>query len=278
MSGGEPGSGAGGATAPYGAAEEAGTRAPPVASGGRYALYVLGVLFLVYAVNFIDRNMLSILAQEIKTALKVSDAQIGFLYGTAFAIFYALFGVALARLADGWYRVRLIAIGLTLWSGMTALSGLAGSFGQLAAARVGVGIGEASASPAAYSLLADYFPPQRRASALGIYSAGLYVGAGLSLPIGGAISQGWNHRFAAGGAPFALQGWQVAFLVAGVAGLLLALWVATLREPPRGLSEGHVAAAAERGQCHATTIAGFASTNPPQGWWHRSATTKGRTP
>jgi MFS family permease len=222
-------------------------RAPAQTSGGRYAVYVLGVLFLVYAVNFIDRNMLSILAQDIKAALKVSDAQIGFLYGTAFAIFYALFGVALARLADGWYRVRLIAIGLALWSGMTALSGLAGSYGQLAAARVGVGIGEASASPAAYSLLADYFPHHRRASALGIYSAGLYVGAGLSLPIGGTISQGWNHHFAAGGAPFALQGWQVAFLVAGLAGLLLALWVATLREPPRGLSEGHAAVAAESG-------------------------------
>ena len=215
------------------------TRTAALASGGRYAGYVLGVLFLVYAVNFIDRNMLSILAQDIKASLKVSDAQIGFLYGTAFAIFYALFGVSLARLADGWYRVRLIALGLALWSGMTALSGLASSYGQLAAARVGVGIGEASASPAAYSLLADYFPHHRRASALGIYSAGLYVGAGLSLPIGGVISQGWNHRFAPGAAPFALQGWQVAFLIAGVAGLMLALWVMTLREPPRGLSEGH---------------------------------------
>ncbi|HEX4387246.1 MAG TPA: MFS transporter [Steroidobacteraceae bacterium] len=224
-----------------------GESAPAVAAGGRYAAYVLAVLFLVYAVNFVDRNILSILAQEIKASLKVSDAQLGFLYGTAFAIFYAVFGIALARLADGWYRVRLIALGLTLWSGMTALSGLAGSFGQLAAARVGVGIGEASASPAAYSLLADYFPSRQRASALAIYSAGLYVGAGLSLPLGGALSHGWNRRFAAGGAPFGLAGWQAAFLVAGIAGLALALWVVSLREPPRGLSEGQSAPARQPG-------------------------------
>src|SRR5580658_5085844 len=127
------------------------------ASTGRYSWYVLGVLFLVYAINFIDRQILSILAQDIKADLGVSDAQLGFLYGTAFAIFYSLFGIPLGRLADGWHRCRLIALGLTLWSSMTALSGLASSFGLLAAARVGVGIGEASASPAAYSLLGDYF-------------------------------------------------------------------------------------------------------------------------
>jgi MFS family permease len=207
--------------------------------GGTYAWYVLGVLFLVYVVNFIDRQILSILAQDIKTDLGVSDAQLGFLYGTAFAIFYALFGMALGRLADGWYRGRLIALGLTLWSAMTALSGLASSFGQLAAARVGVGIGEASASPAAYSLLGDYFPHEQRALALSIYSSGLLVGSSLSLPIGGSIAHGWSRHFAAGDAPFGLAGWQAAFLAVGIPGLLMAAWVLTLREPPRGLADGH---------------------------------------
>ncbi len=120
--------------------------------------YVLGVLFLVYMLNFIDRQVPVILAQDIKAGLGLSDAQLGFLYGTAFAIFYSLFGIPLGRLADSWYRGRLIAAGLIFWSVMTALSGLARSYGQLALARIGVGIVEASASPAAYSLLINYFP------------------------------------------------------------------------------------------------------------------------
>ncbi|HEY2678697.1 MAG TPA: MFS transporter [Steroidobacteraceae bacterium] len=209
------------------------------AAGGRYAWYVLGVLFLVYAVNLIDRQILSILAQDIKADLGASDAQLGFLYGTAFAIFYSLFGIPLGRLADGWHRTRLIALGLALWSGLTALSGFAGTFGQLAAARVGVGVGEASASPAAYSLLADYFPREQRGLALAIYSAGALVGLALSLPIGGAIAHAWTSHFAVGNAPLGLAGWQAAFLAVGVPGLLMAAWALTLREPPRGLADGH---------------------------------------
>jgi len=204
-----------------------------------YSWYVLGILFLVYVLNFIDRNILSILAQDIKADLRLADQQLGFLYGTAFAVFYALFGIPLGRLADSWYRGRLIAAGLAVWSTMTALSGLAGSYGQLAAARIGVGIGEASASPAAYSLLADYFPVRRRALVLSIYTSGLYVGGGLSLPLGGWIDHAWNRGHAHGAAPFGLAGWQVAFLAVGLPGLLLALWVLTLREPARGLAEGH---------------------------------------
>src|ERR687889_735740 len=170
----------------------AGAPAPAPFRIGRYAWYALFVLVLVYIVNFIDRQIISILAQDIKHDLHVDDAQIGFLYGTAFAVFYALFGIPLGRLADSWYRGRLMAIGLTLWSSMTALSGLANSFGMLAAARVGVGIGEASASPAAYSMIADFFPKERRATALSIYSSGLYIGGGLSLPIGGLVLSRWN--------------------------------------------------------------------------------------
>ncbi len=203
-----------------------------------YPWYVLGVLFLVYAFNFIDRNILSILAQDIKAGLHVSDTELGFLYGTAFAIFYSLFGIPLGCLADRWYRGRLIASGLAVWSLMTAASGLASSYAELAFARMGVGIGEASATPAAYSLLADHFPARRRAVAIAIYSAGLFVGGGLSLPLGGWIEHSWSRAYASGAAPFGLAGWQAAFLGVGLPGLALALWVWSLREPARGGSEG----------------------------------------
>ena len=199
--------------------------------------YALGVLTLVYMVNFIDRQILSILANDIKADLGLDDAQLGFLYGTAFAIFYALFGIPLGKLADGWSRTRLLALGLTLWSAMTVLSGLARSFGLLAAARVGVGVGEATASPCAYSLISDLFPRHRRATALSIYSAGLFVGSGVSLVIGAAIVQAWNRAWPQD-APLGLAGWQVAFLAVGLPGLLLALWVLSLREPVRGAVDG----------------------------------------
>jgi MFS family permease len=199
----------------------------------------LFVLVIVYAINFIDRQILSILAQDIKRDLGLEDAQIGFLYGTAFAVFYALFGIPLGRLADSWYRGRLMAMGLALWSSMTALSGFASSFGMLAAARVGVGIGEASASPAAYSMISDYFRKERRATALAIYSSGLYIGGGLSLPIGGFVQSRWNIAYPiAAEAPLGLAGWQAAFLAVGLPGLLIALWVLSLREPQRGALDG----------------------------------------
>ena len=204
-----------------------------------YAWYALLVLMLVYVVNFIDRQIISILAQDIKRDLHLEDAQIGFLYGTAFAVFYALFGIPLGRLADSWYRGRLIAIGLGLWSSMTVLSGFASSFTMLAAARIGVGIGEASASPAAYSMIADHFPKEKRATALSIYSSGLYIGGALSLPIGGFVLSRWNQAFPdPATAPLGLVGWQAAFLAVGLPGLLIALWVMTLREPLRGASDG----------------------------------------
>ena len=204
-----------------------------------YAWYALFVLVLVYIINFIDRQIISILAQDIKRDLHLENAQIGFLYGTAFAVFYALFGIPLGRLADSWYRGRLIAIGLGLWSTMTVLSGFASGFTMLAAARIGVGIGEASASPAAYSMISDQFPKEKRATALSIYSSGLYIGGALSLPIGGFVLSSWNRAFPdPAAAPFGMVGWQAAFLAVGLPGLLLALWVLTLREPQRGASDG----------------------------------------
>jgi MFS family permease len=206
---------------------------------GAYAWYALFVFVLVYILNFIDRQILSILVGDIKRDLNVSDAQIGFLYGTAFAVFYALFGIPLGRLADSWYRGRLMAMGLALWSSMTAFSGFATTFGMLAAARIGVGIGEASASPAAYSMISDYFPKERRATALSIYSSGLYIGGGVSLPIGGYVASRWSSAYPDPAlAPLGLAGWQAAFIAVGLPGLLLALWVLSLREPQRGASDG----------------------------------------
>lgn len=207
-------------------------------SESRYARYSLAVLAAVYALNFLDRQILAILAERIKADLDVGDAQLGYLYGTVFAVFYAVFGIPLARLADVWDRRLLICWGLATWSAMTALSGLARSFPELALARIGVGVGEASANPAAYSLLADTFPPARRATAIAVYSSGLYLGAGLGLVIGGFVVARWDAFFATGGAPFGLHGWQAAFLIVGLPGLLLALWVRTLREPRRGANEG----------------------------------------
>jgi MFS family permease len=221
--------------------------APKPAPGGRYPHYVLSVLVLVYLFNFVDRQILSILNDEIKRDLGLSDAQMGFLYGTAFAVFYALFGIPLGRLADVWTRRTLIAVSLAFWSAMTAVSGLSRSFGEIAAARIGVGVGEAGASPAAFSLLSDYYPAARRATALAIYSGGIYLGAGLGLMIGGQIVGRWDAAFPDASAPFGLRGWQVAFFVVGLPGLLLALWVATLREPRQGAEGAAQRAEGERG-------------------------------
>ena len=215
--------------------------------GGRYAGYVTGVLVIVYVFNFIDRQIVTILAEEIKADLGISDAQIGFLYGTAFAVFYAIFGIPLGKLADSWTRKNLISIGIGFWSLMTALSGTARSFTALAAYRVGVGVGEASATPAAFSMLSDYFPPRLRATVLAIYSSGIYIGAGIGIFVGGAVVAGWEGMYPnAAAAPFGLKGWQAAYLAVGIPGLLMAFWVYSLREPRRGQSEGLVTAAHPR--------------------------------
>ncbi len=211
------------------------TTPPPAA----YRNYVLGLFAALYALNFIDRQVIAVVALDLKRDLNMSDADLGFLYGTAFGVFYALFGIPLGRLADSWNRVRLMTVGLALWSVMTALSGAARSGLQLTAARIGVGVGEASASPCAYSILSDYFPREKRATALATYTAGTYIGAGLSLFLGAEVLKRWNAAFPDGW--HGIVGWQATFVAMGLPGIVLAFVVARLKEPARGLSDGMIA-------------------------------------
>ena len=190
-----------------------------------YANYVLSVLFIVYVFNFIDRQLLSVFIGPIKEEFGASDTVMGLLVGFAFALLYSVAGIPIARWADRGNRRSIIAIGLALWSAMTLATGLAKNLSHLVLARIGVGIGEAAGTPPAHSLIADYFPPERRATALAIYSAGLYVGAALAYLGGGYLREYFD--------------WRTAFIVLGIPGLLFALVVRyTIKEPPRGYSDG----------------------------------------
>lgn len=190
----------------------------------------LGLLVVVYTFNFIDRQILSILIEPIKLELGLNDTQMGLLTGFAFALFYATLGIPIARYADRGNRRNLIALALGVWSFMTAISGLAMNFWHLLIARIGVGIGEAGCSPPAHSMIADYFPAESRATALGIYSLGIPVGI-----MFGLFAGGWINEF---------FGWRVAFFVVGVPGIILALVVRfAIQEPERGMAEGRVASA-----------------------------------
>jgi MFS family permease len=204
-----------------------------------YSWYALSILVVCYLFNFIDRNILSILAEDVKRDLGLTDSTIGFLYGTAFAVFYAVFGIPFGRLADAWIRKNLISIGLFFWSLMTALTGTASSFPLLAVYRVGVGVGEASLSPSAYSLIFDMFPQRLRATALSVYQGGIYFGAAIGFALGGFIIDTWNRWYPdITQAPFGLAAWKVAFFAVGIPGLVMAVWVWTLREPPKGGHDG----------------------------------------
>lgn len=194
----------------------------------RYRAFVLGMLVVVYVFNFLDRQIVTILAEPIKNDLGLNDTQIGLMTGLAFALFYTILGIPLARLADRANRVNIISIALVIWSGMTALCGMAQNFAQILAARIGVGVGEAGCSPPAHSLIADYFPPDKRASALSIYALGIPVGSILGLLAGGWIAE--------------LYGWRMAFFLVGIPGIVLAAVVKlTVLEPLRGMSDSNQA-------------------------------------
>jgi predicted MFS family arabinose efflux permease len=196
----------------------------------RVAGYGLFILTLVYAFNFIDRQILVILQEPIKVEMGLSDAQLGLLSGFSFALVYIIAGIPIAYWADRSNRRNIIAGALTVWSGMTALSGLAQNYSQLLLARIGVGIGEAGGSPPAHSMISDYYPPERRGTALAIYSTGVHVGVLLGFILGGLISQAY--------------GWRIAFMAVGLPGVALALLlVLTVREPPRGRWESATDAA-----------------------------------
>ncbi len=233
---------------------------------GAYRWYVAFLLMLVYAFCLLDRQIVTILASEIKRDLQIGDAELGMLYGTTFAVFYAIFGIALGRLADRMSRTRLLAAGLAGWSIMTALCGFAGSYVQLALARLGVGIGEASANPASYSLLSDYFSKRERARALAIYSSGVTLGLAASFSLGGAIVSAWDRHFVSGTGWLGLHGWQAAFVAVGLPGVLLALLVLNLREPVRGAADGMVMV--QKPATDSGLWQEFASVVPPFTVWH----------
>lgn len=199
-----------------------------------YAWYVVAVLVIAFTFSFIDRQILSLLVGPIKRDLEISDTQMSLLQGFAFAVFYSIGGLPIGRLVDRHHRINIIAVGVFIWSVMTALCGTARSFLQLFVFRAGVGVGEAALSPSAYSIIADYFPPKRLGFALGVYGMGVYIGAGLALIIGaaviGLVSNGGGMELPLIGEVYA---WQITFFIVGFPGLLVALWVWTLREPAR---------------------------------------------
>ena len=201
----------------------AATPARPLFSEG-YKRTVLTTLTLVYTLNFIDRTIVGIIGQPMKESLGITDNQLGLLGGLAFALLYTVLGVPIARIAERVSRVNIMAVCITLWSGFTALCGIAPNFAVMMAMRVGVGIGEAGCSPPAHSLISDYYEPKRRASALSVYAFGIPLGGMLGAIFGGLIAQYLN--------------WRMAFFIVGLPGVAVAIALKLLvKEPPRGHSE-----------------------------------------
>lgn len=206
-------------------------RAAPQPEGGPYAWWVVAVLILAYTFSFIDRQALTLMVGPIRESLDISDTQLSLLHGFAFALFYTVMGIPIGRMVDRRRRTTIIAAGIVFWSLATAACGMARNFLQMFLARVGVGVGEAALSPGAYSLISDYFPPEKRAKAMSFYLGAAYVGAGLATIIGGTLialmpAMEWpviGH----------LEPWQGVFVAVGLPGILVALLVLTLREPPR---------------------------------------------
>jgi len=208
------------------------------------AWYALGVLTVCYTFSYVDRQILAFLVTPLKQDLHISDTEIGLLQGIAFALFYAFFGLPMGMLADRFNRRNIVLAGLLVWSFMTMISAAARSYATLALARMGVGIGEAVINPCAFSLISDYFPKERLSSALSVYMMGIQLGAGLALIIGGVVVHAISSM-----PPIEIPGygliapWRLTFLAVGAPGLLIAILLATVKEPARRSSPGAAQAA-----------------------------------
>ena len=248
--------------------------APPSTTGKvtRAGWYALFLVSSGQGLSLLDRQILSILAPSISRDLGIGDAEIGLLYGTLFALFYALFSLPLGRLVDGWIRTRLLGICILSWSLATGLAAFAQSFAVLAISRLGVGIGEGAAQPGANSIIFDTFPRNRRGTAMAAMGIATALGLGLSMALGGFVAQWWDTRYAAGDAPLGFSGWQFAFLVAALPGLLLAWALFRMKEPLRGGMDGLPA----ENDAHPfkASAAVLGAVTPGANWfmlWHRNA-------
>lgn len=199
-----------------------------------YAWYVVGVLTLLYVFSFIDRYILALLVGPIRRDLAISDTQMSLLMGFSFAIFYSVFGLPLGRLADSRSRRTIIAVGCFIWSLTTAACGLARNYWQLLTLRMMVGVGEATLSPAAYSLITDYFPKEKLATAMSVYSMAIHIGTGVAFIFGGVVIA-FVSSDAAANLPLigTIRPWQSVFIIVGLPGILLALLMFTVKEPAR---------------------------------------------
>ncbi len=231
-------------------AESAKEPLPPVSNAR--ANYVLAVLFLVIMLNFLDRQVMAILAEPIKQDMGLTDQQVGLMTGLAFSLFYTTLAVPVAALADRWNRGWIIAVAITIWSIMTMLCGAAQNFVQMFLARVGVGIGESANSPPAQSLIAEYFPPERRTFALGIYGSAVPIGAFLASAGGGWLVENFN--------------WRIVFVIAGAPGILVGLimWLTVKERRPHG----KLLKAFERVEGEATFTEAFRDLARKPAYWH----------
>jgi MFS family permease len=236
----------------------------------RAGWYALTLVASAQGLSLLDRQILSILAPSIKADLHIGDSELGLLYGTVFSLFYALFSLPLGRLVDGWVRTRLLSICIFAWSIFAGLSAFAGGFTLLAISRLGVGIGEAAAQPSANSIIFDTFPRSRRGTAMAAMGIATALGLGLSMTLGGVVAGWWDSHFP--GRPGGFSGWQFAFLVAALPGLLLAWAIGRLREPVRGGVDG--IASPEDPHPFRASGAVLASVTPGINWvslWSRKA-------
>lgn len=205
-----------------------------------YAWYVVGILLVVYIFSFIDRQILALLVIPIEADLGISDSQMSYLMGFMFALFYVSFGIPMGRLADSKSRRTIIALGLIVWSFMSAGCGVAKTYLHLALMRFGVGIGEATLSPSAYSLITDYFKPNRTALALSVYGAGIYIGSGIAFLVGGFVFEyATTHEASVWPVVGTIRPWQLVFFIIGLPGILFAGMLYTIKEPlRRGIKSG----------------------------------------